>query len=163
MPIPNESKYDFHLVYTVNVTTRIDEGPAEYLCYVDAHTGDLLMRKNQVLYETFSSSSSSPINSVSGDVYVTNPYTFPVNKKFKYLKAIDQSSNTNYYSDSNGDVNLPLPTGTPIRYKLEGLYADVQTNNSTPDIFANIGTVNSIFLIILTQQFKREQPIILLI
>ena len=144
LPIPNESKYDFHLVYTVNVTTRIDEGPAEYLCYVDAHTGDLLMRKNQVLYETFSSSSSSPINSVSGDVYVTNPYTFPVNKKFKYLKAIDQSSNTNYYSDSNGDVNLPLPNGTPIRYKLEGLYADVQTNNSTPDIFDNIGNSNNI-------------------
>jgi hypothetical protein len=98
------------------------------------------MRKNEVMYE------SPPITTnVSGDVYTTNPYNPASSESFKYLKAIDQSSNTNYYTDVNGDVDFgTVASGTSIRYKLEGLYADVQTNNNTPEIFANLGTTNNI-------------------
>ena len=34
--------------------------------------------------------------------------------------------------------------GTQVRYKLEGLYADVQTNSNTPDIFQNLAVTNNI-------------------
>ena len=137
---PKYRKYEYNLVYVVKFKTRIDEGPAHYICYVDAHTGELLMRKNEVMYEAL------PITTnVSGDVYTTNPYNPASSEKFKYLKAIDQSSNTNYYTDVNGDVDFgSVASGTSIRYKLEGLYADVRTNNNTPEIFANLGASNTI-------------------
>ena len=137
---PKYRKYEYNLVYVVKFKTRIDEGPAHYICYVDAHTGELLMRKNEVMYE------APPITTnVSGDVYTTNPYNPASSEKFKYLKAIDQSSSTNYYTDVNGDVDFgTVASGTSIRYKLEGLYADVQTNNNTPEISSNLGTTNNI-------------------
>jgi len=137
---PKYRKYEYNLVYVVKFKTRIDEGPAHYICYVDAHTGELLMRKNEVMYE------APPITTnVSGDVYTTNPYNPASSEKFKYLKAIDQSSSTNYYTDVNGDVDFgTVASGTSIRYKLEGLYADVQTNNNTPEISSNLGATNSI-------------------
>ena len=140
LPIPNSGKFKYHLVYTVKFKTRIDEGPAYYICYVDANDGTLLMRKNEVMYEAPSTGTST----VSGEVYPTNPYNPTITQNFKYLKAIDQSTSTNYYTDNNGDVVLPMNIGTQVRYKLEGLYANVETNASTPDILQNLATTNSI-------------------
>ncbi len=137
---PKYRKHEYNLVYVVKFKNRIDEGPAHYICYVDAHTGELLMRKNEVMYE------APPITTnVSGDVYTTHPYNPASSEKFKYLKANDQAANINYYTDANGDVDFGIvASGTSIRYKLEGLYADVQTNNNTPDIYSNLGATNTI-------------------
>jgi len=137
---PNYRKYNYHLVYEISFSTRIAEGPANYICYVDANNGELLMRKNTVMYEAPPTGTAT----VSGEVYPTNPYDPAVIQSFKYLKAIDQSTNTNYYTDNNGDVVLPMNIGTQVRYKLEGLYADVQTNGSTSDIFQNLAVTNNI-------------------
>ena len=101
---PKFRKYEFHLVYQVSFSTRILEGPANYICYVDAHNGELLMRKNTVMYEAPPTGTAT----VSGEVYPTNPYDPSVLQNFKYLKAIDQTTGTNYYTDDNGDVVLPL-------------------------------------------------------
>ena len=138
---PQYRGYKFHLVYTTHVKTRIEQGPADYICYIDAHDGSLLMRKNNVLYELLPQSSVS----VNGDVYTSNPYNPPTNEPLQYLKAIDQASNTNLYADVNGDIDFGfIPNGASILYKLEGLYADVQTNGSTPDVLSNLGTTNNI-------------------
>ena len=137
---PKYRKYEYHLVYEVTFSTRILEGPANYICYVDASNGELLMRKNKVMYE-------APLNgtaTVSGEVYTTNPYNPSTNEKFKYLKAIDQNTNTNYFTDINGEVVLPMNIGTQVRYKLEGEYANVETNASTPDIYQNLAVTNLI-------------------
>jgi len=136
---PQYRKYEYNLVYVVKFKTRIDEGPAHYICYIDAHTGELLMRKNEVMYEA----PPSVVN-VSGEVYTTHPFNPSSTEVFPNLKAIDQTTNIFYYTDTAGDVNLPLSNGASIRYKLEGLYANVETNASTPDIFANLGTSNTI-------------------
>ena len=140
LAIKKYKKYDYRLIYQVNFSTNINEGPANYICYVDAHNGELLMRKNTILYEAPQLATSN----VSGDVYTTNPYDPAIIENFKYLKAIDQSSNTLYYTDNNGEVVLPMNIGTQVRYKLEGLYANVETNASTPDIFQNLATSNSV-------------------
>jgi len=140
LPIPDYRKYNYHLVYIVHINTNIEQGPANYICYVDAHNGELLMRKNTVMYE------APPIVvNVSGEVYTTNPFNPSSTEVFINLKAIDQASSTNYYSNLNGDVDFAsLASGTSIRYKLEGYWADVETNSSTPDIFSNLGTTNNI-------------------
>ena len=140
LAIKKYKKYDYRLIYQVNFSTNINEGPANYICYVDAHNGELLMRKNTILYEAPQVATST----VSGDVYTTNPYDPAIIENFKYLKAIDQNSNTLYYTDNNGEVVLPMNIGTQVRYKLEGLYANVETNASTPDIFQNLATSNSV-------------------
>ena len=137
---PKYRKYEYNLVFEISFSTRIQAGPANYICYVDAHSGDLLMRKNTVMYEAPPTGNVT----VSGEVYPTHPYDPAIVQNFKYLKAIDQTTNTNYYTDSNGDVVLPMNIGTQIRYKLEGLYADVQTNSNTPDIFQNLAVTNNI-------------------
>ena len=137
---PKFRKYEYHLVYQVSFSTRIQEGPANYICYVDAHNGELLMRKNTVMYEAPPTGTAT----VSGEVYPTNPYDPAVLQNFKYLKAIDQTTGINYYTDNNGDVVLPFNIGTQVRYKLEGLYADVQTSGNTAEIFQNLTTVNNI-------------------
>ena len=139
LAVPKYRKYQYHLIYKVTFSTKIEEGPANYICYVDAHNGELLMRKNTVMYEAPPTGTST----VSGEVYITNPYDPAVTQNFKYLKAIDQSTNTNYYTDNNGEVVLPMNLGTQVRYKLEGLYANVETNGATPDIIQNL-TANNV-------------------
>jgi Zn-dependent metalloprotease len=140
LPIPNNGKYVYHLVYVVRFKTRIDEGPAHYTCYVDAKDATLLMRKNEVMYEAPPSGTAT----VSGDIYTEGPFNPATNEKFKYLKAVDQNTLTNYYTDNNGEVVLPMNLGSQVRYKLEGFYSDVQTNGNTPDIYANLSPSNTI-------------------
>ena len=139
LPIPKNRKYEYHLVYVVKFKTRIEEGPAHYICYVDAKDATLLMRKNEVMYEA-----PPAVSSVSGELYTTHPYNPSSVEKLKHLKANNPATGTNYYTDAFGNVNIPLPIGTQIRYKLEGLYSDVQTNGNTPDIYANLSASNAI-------------------
>jgi len=139
LPIPKNGKYEYHLVYVVKFKTRIEEGPAHYICYVDAKDATLLMRKNEVMYEA-----PPGVSSVSGELYTTHPYNPSSVEKLKYLKANNPATGTNYYTDSFGNVNIPLGIGTQIRYKLEGLYSDVQTNGNTPDIYATLSASNTI-------------------
>ena len=137
---PKYRKYKYHLVYTVSFSTRIEEGPANYICYVDAHTGELLMRKNTVMYEAPPTGTAT----VSGEVYTTNPYDPSITHNFKYLEATDQSTGIDYYTDNNGDVVINAAIGTQIKYKLKGEYVDVETNGSTPNIYQNLTATNSI-------------------
>ena len=139
LPIPKNGKYVYHLVYVVKFKTRIEVGPAHYTCYVDAMDATLLMRKNEVMYEA-----PPAVSSVSGELYTTHPYNPSSVEKLKYLKANNPATGTNYYTDSFGNVNIPLGIGTQIRYKLEGLYSDVQTNGNTPDIYAALSASNAI-------------------
>ena len=140
LAVPVYRDYAYHLIYQISFSTTIEHGPAKYLCYVDANTGQLLMRKNMVMYEAPPSGTST----VSGEIYTSNPYNSSSIEKFKYLKAIDQNTNINYFTDNNGEVFLPSSIGTVIRYKLEGEYANVETNGTTPDIFDNLSSTNLI-------------------
>ena len=137
---PKYRKYEYHLVYEVSFSTRIDHGPANYICYVDANDGELLMRKNTVMYEAPPTGTAS----VSGEVYTSHSYNPSSNEKFRYLRAIDQTTSTDYYTDNTGEVFLPMPLGSEVRYKLEGLYADVETDGSTADLFEDLAAVNVI-------------------
>ena len=51
LPIPKNGNYEYHLVYVVHFSTKNNIGPAEYVCYVDANTGELLMRRNEIKFE----------------------------------------------------------------------------------------------------------------
>ena len=122
LPIPVNEKYEYHLIYIIHIDTRIEEGPANYICYIDANSGELLMRNNKVLYE-------APPNaniSVTGDVYTTNSFNPSTTEKFVDLRV--RHNNTDYYTNNAGSVNIPSNSGNATFY-LDGLFAEVQTNN----------------------------------
>ncbi|MAO71182.1 MAG: hypothetical protein CMD02_01575 [Flavobacteriales bacterium] len=123
LPIPSNNKYDFHLVYEVFIETTNSLGPAKYLCYVDANTGELLMRNNEVKYE-------SPISNVhvEGEVYTSNPFNPTSVENMVNLKI--RHNNIDYYTDTLGDALLSSNNGQATYY-LEGLYSQVMTNGST--------------------------------
>ena len=127
LPIPNDGKYQFELIYSVEFETRISIGPARYLCYVSATTGELLMRKNQILYEA-----PAPITHVEGELYTTHPYNPSSVEDLVNLKIENNNNGSIYYTDNNGNVNINANVGTSLNFKLEGLYAKVQTNNIVP-------------------------------
>ncbi|MBE50099.1 MAG: hypothetical protein CMP51_00115 [Flavobacteriales bacterium] len=126
LPIPKDGVYQYHLIYVINFSTNNHIGPANYICYVDAHNGDLLMRRNEIKFEL----PQNPIH-VGGDVYTTNPFNPSSNEDLVDLKL--GYNGINYYTDQNGDVTLPSNNGNVTLY-LEGLYTKVQTNNVTPNV-----------------------------
>ncbi len=143
LPIPGNKEYNYHLIYEVEFETNISVGPAQYLCYVDANTGELLMRKNKILYEA-----KAPINPLSATVHVESnlfavqPYIPATVEDLINLKI--QVNGSTYYTDQNGDVTIPANNGSNMYLGLEGRWSKVETNGSTPSINTTLGATNNI-------------------
>ncbi|MEC9208978.1 MAG: hypothetical protein VX762_00965 [Bacteroidota bacterium] len=144
LPIPKNNKYNYHLFYEVEFETTINVGPAKYLCFVDAHTGELLMRKNIILYETHSCAEppSSTSVHVESNLYAVQPYVPATVKDLVNLRV--HVNGTTYYTDQNGDLTLSANVGSNVYYGLEGRWSKVETGGSTPSINTTLGTTNNI-------------------
>ena len=137
LPIPVNGKYEFHLVYLVNISTQLTHGPANYLCYVDANNGNLLMRKNTVMYEA-----PQLVNiHVDGELYTTHPFNPASIEDLINLRV--QHGGINYYTDSTGKVTI-LGNGNAI-YSLEGLFTEVQTNGNVPSFTSPLSNTSVSF------------------
>jgi hypothetical protein len=137
LPIPYNGKYDYYLVYVVRVSTQLSHGPANYICYVDANNGDLLMRMNTVLYEAPPQANIH----VEGEVYSTHPFNPSSVENLINLRV--QKGGGNYYTDSLGNVNVP-GSGSAT-FSLEGLFAEVQTNGAIPSFNSQLSNANVSF------------------
>ena len=137
LPIPKNGNYEYHLVYVVHLSTKNNIGPAEYVCYVDANTGELLMRRNEIKFEL----PQATIH-VEGEVYTTNPNNASSIEDLVDLKV--RYNNTNYFTDSLGEVVLPSNTGNATYY-LEGSYTQVQTNSVVPSFNTSSTNSNVVF------------------
>ena len=137
LPIPKNGNYEYHLVYVVHLSTKNNIGPAEYVCYVDANTGELLMRRNEIKFEL----PQATIH-VEGEVYTTNPNNSSSIEDLVDLKV--RYNNTNYFTDSLGEVVLPSNTGNATYY-LEGSYTQVQTNSVVPSFNTSSTNSNVVF------------------
>ena len=137
LPIPKNGKYNYHLVYTVKISTKLTHGPADYICYVDANSGELLMRINSVFYEAPPQATVH----VEGEVYSTHPFNPSSVEDFINLRV--QKNGSNYYTDNFGNVTVP-GSGNAL-FSLEGLFAEVQTNNNTPSFSSQLSNTNVTF------------------
>lgn len=137
LPIPKNGNYEYHLVYVVHLSTKNNIGPAEYVCYVDANTGELLMRRNEIKFEL----PQATIH-VEGEVYTSNPNNASSIEDLVDLKV--RYNNTNYFTDSLGEVVLPSNTGN-ANYYLEGSYTKVQTNSVVPSFNTSSSNSNVLF------------------
>ena len=137
LPVPKNEKYNYHLVYRVGVSTKLTHGPADYICYVDANTGELLRRINTVFYEAPPQATVH----VEGEVYTTNPYNPSTVEDFVDLRV--QKNGTNHYTNNIGNVTL-TGTGNAI-FSLDGYFTEVKTNNIIPSFSSNISNSNVTF------------------
>ena len=119
IPVPVDGNYEYHVVYEVMTNTQdTKEMPGKYLSYVDAETGKIWYRDNDVKQIGFT---------VNADIYPTNLYSPSQLLELKHLRVVDNS--TTYYSDNMGLVTTPGTTfGGTIH--LDGRYCDIVTTQN---------------------------------
>lgn len=115
-PFPDADGFEYKLTYMITGTT--DE-PAEYLCIIDANTGELLYRHNQNHYVTVD-------GFISGMIYPTTPFDTPESRPFEY-EAVTITGAGAANTDTNGffSVEVPDQTQRGITARLNGLYVNV--------------------------------------
>ncbi len=141
----NNGEQQLHLVYEVMIhahnAARI---PQHYLTYVDAETGFVLMRKNQVAHAhgkgqpcTQSCNAMLAVDvNVGSTYYLTSPWDAPVQGVLPNLKIV--ANGNTYYTDGNGNVNIPQTGPFNATFSLEGPWAKVYTGTTTPSFTATL-------------------------
>ncbi len=119
IPVPVEGVYEYHVVYEVITNTQdTKDMPGKYLSYVDAETGKVWYRDNDVKQIGFT---------VNADLYPTNLYNPSQLLELQHLR-IESGANT-YYTDATGNVTIPGTTfGGTIH--LDGRYCDIVTSQN---------------------------------
>lgn len=113
-PLPIDGQYDYRLVYEIRVKTTNPNGtPGDYLTYVDANSGEILYRQNQVKFFDVK---------IKGDVHPINQYTATESRPLKNLKV--KVGTTNYYTNSQGIATVPTGPANATLY-LEGKWVEV--------------------------------------
>ncbi len=134
LPIPQKFNNDYRLVYEITVDSKDPEGaPAKYYTLVDANSGEVLYRVNNVNH--FSNDVT-----VTGTGYKTHPFNPSTSLTLPNLMI--NVAGTNYYTDSSGFISLNV--GSPISaiFSLEGKWSRVVTDQgSTSPTFTS--TLNS--------------------
>lgn len=143
--VRNNGEQHLHLVYEVMAHSHNESRiPQHYLTYVDAHTGFVLMRKNQVAHAhgkgqpcTSSCSSMLAVDvNVGSTYYLTSPWDAPVQGVLPNLKIV--ANGNTYYTDGNGNVNIPQTGPFNATLSLEGPWAKVYTGTTTPSFTATL-------------------------
>ena len=137
LPVPKSNSFDYRKIYTITVSTRNSQNiPQRYLTYVDAISGDILMRKNLVCHHSVGGPKKSGEEElvvdvqVNGDVYMTNPYGVVTNEGLDNISVT--VGGTEYITNMNGAGTLPVNAGTNAVVRLEGPWSTVNTNGVTP-------------------------------
>lgn len=119
IPVPVDGKYEYHIVYEVYTNTQdTKDMPGKYLSYVDAETGKIWYRDNDVKQIGFN---------VNADLYPTNLFNPSQLLELKHLRIV--SGGNTYYTDNTGSVTIPGTTfgGT---LHLDGRYCDIVTTQN---------------------------------
>lgn len=136
LPIPEfeRKRTTFRTVYQVTVFTKgEDQIPANYLCYVDAVDGRVLMRKNMVAHCESEPPGSASVT-VTDDLSLTQPFDPETNSLLSNME-VSQGGNT-LYTDGNGSLS-GLNAGNAT-FRLRGLWSEVFTNGNTPSFTTSL-------------------------
>ncbi|MFM1876942.1 MAG: hypothetical protein RL266_2679, partial [Bacteroidota bacterium] len=124
----------FSAVYEMTVYTKDEDGvPANYLTYVDAATGDVLMRSNLVAHCSSEPPGSSSVV-VTDNVSLTQPFNPETNSILPNLE-VTQGGNT-FHTDAAGNVAGLNPGNATFR--LRGLWSEVLNNGTTPSFTTSL-------------------------
>ncbi|MBL7937950.1 MAG: hypothetical protein JNL43_01205 [Flavobacteriales bacterium] len=138
LPVPEGRKVEMRLVREVEVSTGGNVVPGRYRCLVDAHTGKLWYRTNEV-----KNCGHEAVAEAGADVqmvataYPGNPMDAP---EVQNLPDMDVTIGGSLFrTDINGFVASGVTGPVETVFQLRGRYANVSTNGVTP-VFS--GTLN---------------------
>ena len=133
LPIVKNSAYQNHLVYSINVKGKNEENiPVNYLTYIDAESGEILMRTNLVVFHHTDEDSRKPSNELplaiqvntQASIYPNGPNDGALSLSgMPYAKVV--ISGVDYFADENGDLTLALSGPLDAEMPVEGKYARV--------------------------------------
>jgi len=131
LPMRGATGLEYKLVYEVHVhTTGFDGIPGDYYSLVDAHTGFVYYRKNEVhACGEYIMTANMQFDSEITD----NPLVATVNRGLPYLRV--EIDGDFYYTDENGFLTLnSIVAPTPATVDLRGLYARVSQGTGATNI-----------------------------
>ncbi len=129
LPINGVNSYRMHLVHELMVNTLRGDLAGHYRCLVDAHTGELRYRTNEVLtcdHGDHDDDAGADVL-VTGSIYNGSPLLPQTVVGLPELDIVVDGVLFN--SDVNGFLASGLAGPVPAQYRLSGRYAEVVTNN----------------------------------
>jgi Zn-dependent metalloprotease len=134
MPKYASKETAFRPVFEVTVFTEDEDGiPANYLTYVDAVNGSVLMRTNLVAH-CASEPPGSASAVVTDDVSLTQPFAPETNTLLPNLE-VTQGGST-FHTDASGNVEGLNPGNAT--FTMRGLWSEVFNNGTTPSFTTSI-------------------------
>jgi hypothetical protein len=109
LPIKNGDKVDYKLVYDVKFRSEAPFG--DFVSYVDAHSGDIIYRKNMMMQAGQSIRSQ-------GEIKMRQPQDERQLIFFPYQHLLINGEK--YTTDENGDLNVEVTERSEITAKFEG-------------------------------------------
>ena len=110
LPIKYKDKVSYKLVY--DVVFRSNDPYGDYISYIDAHSGEVLYRKNMTMH-------MQKITS-TGKVKMNNAHEDPVDVNFPYQHIM--IGGEQYTSDENGELEIEITEKTPVEAEFSGEY-----------------------------------------
>lgn len=132
LPLNELNSVRMHLVHEVMVNTLRGDMEGHFRCLVDAHTGELWYRTNEVRtcdHGDHDNDSGADVL-VTGSIYDGNPLVPQTVVGLPELSV--QINSTQYYTDQNGSLASGVAGPVDATFKLSGRYVDVRTNNVLP-------------------------------
>ncbi|MBK6945450.1 MAG: T9SS type A sorting domain-containing protein [Flavobacteriales bacterium] len=138
LPMPKGHEVDARLVHEVLVYANTTSRPARYLCWVDAHSGELLYRKDQVVSHDHGEGEDAGADvQVNATVYVNGPMQ---PQEVVGLPDLRISVNgVSMYTDVSGFLPTGVSGPVDASYELYGRWSSVFTASAAP---AFSGTLN---------------------
>jgi len=136
LPVPTSESFDYRTVYSVTVATRNSQNvPQQYLTYVDALSGKIMMRKNWVSHSNGGPAKPNEDDfgvdvQVNGNLYMTNPYGTITTEGLNNIYVT--VSGTDYPMGLSGGATIGVNAGSNAIIRLEGPWSSVNTNGVTP-------------------------------
>ncbi|RMG25031.1 MAG: hypothetical protein D6732_22975, partial [Methanobacteriota archaeon] len=129
LPVRDGRTIEYHLVWLVKVVTQNPEG--NFDVYVDAHSGEIVWRHNNIRY-------TGTRVEVSGDVQLVLP-TDPYVEKPLFDMYVNIAG-TQYVTDSTGSVQVDLTFPLALSLELRGPYLNVNRDDGPDASFST--TIN---------------------
>ncbi len=125
LPVPGFKSADHHLVYTVYVNSNEDKIPGRHYTLVDANTGQILYRRNEVMNHRPKNHPVADANmEITGKVSVDNPNVATTKNGFPNLEVVIDGEP--YYTDENGKFTFDLTGAGTTNIALSGKWVEVR-------------------------------------